>query len=149
MHGQASAAAVLAAGGVAATLRWVGLAVDPGNAFVLVLGPTHGVTFGATHLSSVFLLASRSALDAGTGSVLAGDGMGWGDGCANRPRRVRLRIVGRPDLFSHGGRLKCRRAPPDPRRSEPQTRGSAATRRCFERRAAAPKIGMTSAELGL
>lgn len=58
MHGQASAAAVLAAGGVAATLRRVGLAVDPGNAFVLVLGPTHGVTFGATHLSSVFLLAN-------------------------------------------------------------------------------------------
>jgi PPP family 3-phenylpropionic acid transporter len=58
MRGQASAAALLAAGGVAATLRWVGMAVDPGITFVLVLRLTHGMTFGATHLSSVFPLAN-------------------------------------------------------------------------------------------
>lgn len=57
VRGSAGAAALLAASGVVATLRWIGMAVDPDIAFIVLLQLTHGLTFGATHLSSVFLLA--------------------------------------------------------------------------------------------
>jgi PPP family 3-phenylpropionic acid transporter len=57
VRGTAGAAALLAASGAAATLRWAGMATDPGLAVILFLQLTHGLSFGATHLSSVFLLA--------------------------------------------------------------------------------------------
>ncbi|RDJ24051.1 MFS transporter [Bosea caraganae] len=57
VRGPAGAAALLAISGVVATLRWAGMAADPDIAFVVLLQLMHGLTFGATHLSSVFLLA--------------------------------------------------------------------------------------------
>ena len=57
MRGSAGAAALLAASAAIATLRWAGMAQDPQIGFLVLLQFTHGLTFGATHLSSVFLLA--------------------------------------------------------------------------------------------
>lgn len=57
VRGSAGAAALLAASAVIATLRWVGMAQDPQIGFLVLLQFTHGLTFGATHLSSIFLLA--------------------------------------------------------------------------------------------
>lgn len=57
VRGSTSAAAWLAVSGVVATLRWAGMALDPDIALVFLLQLTHGLTFGATHLGSIFLLA--------------------------------------------------------------------------------------------
>ncbi len=57
VRGSAGAAALLAASAAIATLRWAGMAQDPQIGFLVLLQFTHGLTFGATHLSSVFLLA--------------------------------------------------------------------------------------------
>ncbi|MBS7707599.1 MFS transporter [Chelatococcus asaccharovorans] len=51
------AAVLLAAGAAAATLRWLGMAANLDLAFIFLLQMLHGLTFGATHLSSVFLVA--------------------------------------------------------------------------------------------
>ncbi|WP_332697824.1 MFS transporter [Bosea sp. (in: a-proteobacteria)] len=57
VRGSAGAAALLAASGAVATMRWAGMALDPEIGFLVLLQFTHGLTFGATHLSSIFLLA--------------------------------------------------------------------------------------------
>lgn len=57
VRGSAGAAVLLAVSGAVATLRWLGMALDPDIAFVILLQLTHGLTFGATHLGSIFLLA--------------------------------------------------------------------------------------------
>lgn len=57
VRGSAGAAALLAVSGAVATLRWLGMALDPDIAFVILLQLAHGLTFGATHLASIFLLA--------------------------------------------------------------------------------------------
>lgn len=56
VRGSAGAAALLAASGVVATLRWIGMATDPDIPMVVLLQLTHGLTFGATHLGSIFLI---------------------------------------------------------------------------------------------
>lgn len=48
---------LLVAGAAAAVLRWLTMALDPGVAVVLLLQTAHGVTFGATHLGSMAMLA--------------------------------------------------------------------------------------------
>ncbi|CAH1666412.1 MFS transporter [Hyphomicrobiales bacterium] len=57
MRGPASAAWLLAMAAAVAILRWAGMSQDPGLPGLVVLQLTHGVTFGITHLASVFLLA--------------------------------------------------------------------------------------------
>lgn len=57
VRGAPGAAALLVASGAIATMRWAGMACDPEIAFLVLLQFTHGLTFGATHLSSIFLLA--------------------------------------------------------------------------------------------
>jgi MFS transporter, PPP family, 3-phenylpropionic acid transporter len=76
VRGPAGAAALLAASGAAATLRWVGMSLDPGMAVVVLLQLMHGLTFGATHLCSVFLVTTFAppAMLAQAQSWLA---MGW------------------------------------------------------------------------
>lgn len=56
-RGPAGAAVLLAISAAAATLRWAAMALDPDISVLILLQLTHGLTFGATHLSSVFLLA--------------------------------------------------------------------------------------------
>nr|WP_284694340.1 MFS transporter [Rhodoplanes serenus] len=48
---------LLMAGAAAAVLRWLVMALDPGVGVVLLLQVTHGLTFGATHLGSMAMLA--------------------------------------------------------------------------------------------
>lgn len=57
VKGAASAAGLLVVASVAATLRWLAMSQDPGLAMLMFLQLTQGVTFGATHLASIFLLA--------------------------------------------------------------------------------------------
>ena len=53
----AGAATLLAASAAVAILRWVGMAAGLDLAFIFLLQMLHGLTFGATHLTSIFLLA--------------------------------------------------------------------------------------------
>lgn len=48
---------LLLVGAGAAVLRWVGMASDPSPALLVILQLGHGLTFGATHLGSIMLLA--------------------------------------------------------------------------------------------
>lgn len=57
MAGTASAAWLLVAAAGTATVRWAGMAQDPGSTALIGLQLLHGVTFGATHLGSIFLLS--------------------------------------------------------------------------------------------
>lgn len=57
MNGASSAAGLLVVASVAATLRWAAMSQDPGISTLMFLQLTHGVSFGATHLASIFLLA--------------------------------------------------------------------------------------------
>jgi PPP family 3-phenylpropionic acid transporter len=57
MSGERGGLLFLMVGAGAALLRWVGMALDPPLAMVVLLQLTHGLSFGATHLGSVFLLA--------------------------------------------------------------------------------------------
>lgn len=54
--GRRGALALLAAGGLAAIVRWLGMASDPSLPVLVALQLGHGLSFGATHLGSVFLL---------------------------------------------------------------------------------------------
>jgi len=54
--GERGALALLAAGGLAAIARWLGMASDPSLPLLVALQLGHGLSFGATHLGSVFLL---------------------------------------------------------------------------------------------
>lgn len=58
LTGQRGAVALVAAGGAAAVARWLWMSADPGMAALVVLQLSHGLTFGATHLGSIFLLSS-------------------------------------------------------------------------------------------
>lgn len=57
MKGTASAAGLLVAAAAVAILRWAAMSQDPGLHMLVLLQLTHGMTFGATHLASIFLLA--------------------------------------------------------------------------------------------
>lgn len=72
----AGAAWLLVAAAAATLLRWVGMAQDPGLAGLIGLQLAHGVTFGATHLGSIFLLArlAPGRMQASAQAWLAG---GW------------------------------------------------------------------------
>jgi PPP family 3-phenylpropionic acid transporter len=54
--GQRGGAALVLAGGTTAVLRWTAMASDPAGASLAGLQLLHGLSFGATHLGSVFLL---------------------------------------------------------------------------------------------
>jgi PPP family 3-phenylpropionic acid transporter len=58
VRGPTGAVVLLAVSAAVATLRWTAMALDPEITFLVLLQLTHGLTFGATHLSSVFLLAT-------------------------------------------------------------------------------------------
>jgi PPP family 3-phenylpropionic acid transporter len=76
MSGAASAAWLLVAAAGTATLRWAGMSQDPGSAALIGLQLLHGVTFGATHLGSIFLLSrlAPGRMQASAQAWLAG---GW------------------------------------------------------------------------
>lgn len=57
MSGAANAAWLLVAAAGTAIVRWAGMSQDPGGAALVGLQLLHGVTFGATHLGSIFLLS--------------------------------------------------------------------------------------------
>ncbi len=57
MRGAVAAAGLLVAAAATAALRWAAMAQEPGLATLVILQLTHGMTFGATHLASIFLLA--------------------------------------------------------------------------------------------
>ncbi len=61
LRGERGAAALVVAGGLAAVARWLWMAADPGMAALVVLQLSHGLTFGATHLGSIFLLSRLAA----------------------------------------------------------------------------------------
>lgn len=54
--GERGALALLVVGGLAAIARWLGMASDPSLPLLVALQLGHGLSFGATHLGSVFLL---------------------------------------------------------------------------------------------
>lgn len=57
MRGPASAASLLVVAAAITMLRWSCMSQDPGVATLGLLQLMHGMTFGATHLASIFLLA--------------------------------------------------------------------------------------------
>lgn len=76
MSGAGSAAGLLLAAAAATILRWTAMAQDPGLPALLGLQLTHGVTFGVTHLGSIFLLSrlAPGRMQASAQAWLAG---GW------------------------------------------------------------------------
>lgn len=76
LSGAAGAAWLLVAAAGAAILRWAGMSQDPGSAALIGLQLMHGVTFGATHLGSIFLLSrlAPGRMQASAQAWLAG---GW------------------------------------------------------------------------
>lgn len=76
MNGAASAAGLLVASAATAILRWGAMSRDPGLSTLMCLQVTQGLTFGATHLASIFLLTrlAPSSLQARAQGWLAG---GW------------------------------------------------------------------------
>ena len=59
-HGLKGWLVLLLGGACAAVLRWVGMSLDPGPPVLVVLQLAHGLSFGAVHLGSIFLLARLS-----------------------------------------------------------------------------------------
>ena len=57
LNGPGSATGLLAAAAVTTVLRWAVMARDPDLPALICLQLTHGVTFGVTHLASIFLVA--------------------------------------------------------------------------------------------
>ncbi len=76
MRGPASAAGLLVVAAAVTLLRWAGMAQDPGLATLVLLQLMHGLTFGATHLGSIFLLA-RLAPDGMQARAQAWLAAGW------------------------------------------------------------------------
>lgn len=76
MSGAGSAAGLLVAAAATAMLRWAAMSQDPGLPSLIGLQLTHGVTFGATHLGSIFLLSrlAPGRMQASAQAWLAG---GW------------------------------------------------------------------------
>lgn len=58
VRGPTGAVMLLAISAAVATVRWAAMALDPDITVLILLQLTHGLTFGATHLSSVFLLVT-------------------------------------------------------------------------------------------
>ncbi len=52
------AGGLVLAGAVASVVRWCAMATDPGLGWLCVLQALHGLTYGATHLGAVHLIAS-------------------------------------------------------------------------------------------
>lgn len=50
---------LIAAGGLAAAVRWLAMAFDPPLAVLIPLQALHGLTYGATHLGAVHLMGAR------------------------------------------------------------------------------------------
>lgn len=57
LTGERGAVVLVVVGGAAAVARWLCMSGDPGMTALVVLQFSHGLTFGATHLGSVFLLS--------------------------------------------------------------------------------------------
>lgn len=76
IRGAASAATLLLGAALVTMLRWSFMAQDPGVTALALLQLTHGITFGATHLGSIFLLArlAPEGMEARVQAWLAG---GW------------------------------------------------------------------------
>lgn len=76
IRGIGAASAILVAAAATTVLRWGAMSQDPGLSALVALQLTHGVTFGATHLCSIFLLArlAPSRVQARAQTWLAG---GW------------------------------------------------------------------------
>ena len=76
LRGAGAAAFLLVIAAATAILRWVFMMQDPGLYALAALQIGHGMTFGATHLGSIFLLArlAPSGMQAGVQTWLAG---GW------------------------------------------------------------------------
>lgn len=76
------AAGLVLAGAVASVLRWATMASDPGLPLLVMLQALHGLTYGATHIGAVHLLATivpagRASTAQGIyASVTSGIGMG-------------------------------------------------------------------------
>lgn len=76
MNGAASAAGLLVASAATAILRWGAMSRDPDLSTLMCLQVTQGLTFGATHLASIFLLTrlAPGSMQARAQAWLAG---GW------------------------------------------------------------------------
>lgn len=76
MNGATSAAGLLVLAAATAILRWAAMSSDPGLAALMGLQLTQGLTFAATHLASIFLLArlAPGSMQARAQAWLAG---GW------------------------------------------------------------------------
>ncbi|SEG30194.1 MFS transporter [Bosea lathyri] len=75
-HALIGSAALLLGSAAIATIRWSGMALDPHLGFLVGLQLLQGVTFGMTHLGSVFLLA-RLAPASMLAQVQAWMAAGW------------------------------------------------------------------------
>lgn len=76
MNGAASAAGLLVASSATAILRWGAMSCDPDLSALMCLQVTQGLTFGVTHLASIFLLTrlAPGSMQARAQAWLAG---GW------------------------------------------------------------------------
>ena len=105
-------ARLLAIGAAAGIVRWVGLATEPGLAWLVVLQALHALTFGAAHLGRHAL--PRPLHSAGTFGERAGAlfrvGDGAGHGRRDDPRRRALRRCRRGRVLRHGGDVSGRSA---------------------------------------
>jgi PPP family 3-phenylpropionic acid transporter len=74
LRGAGGAALLLAVAAAVAVLRWLFMMQDPGLHALAALQIAHGMTFGVTHLGSIFVLArlAPSGLQAGVQTWLAG-----------------------------------------------------------------------------
>ena len=69
--GEAKARAFLFVGAAGSILRWLAMMADPSPPVLLALQTMHALTFAATHLGSVYLLASLA------GSAHRAQAQGW------------------------------------------------------------------------
>ncbi|MGO4174607.1 MFS transporter [Bosea sp. TAF32] len=78
VKGVSSAAGLLVGAAVATILRWGAMSQDPSLSTLVFLQLTHGVTFGATHLAGIFLLArlAPGGMQASAQAWLAGSWAG-------------------------------------------------------------------------
>lgn len=74
MNGTGSVTGLLAGAAMTTILRWAVMARDPDLPALICLQLTHGVTFGVTHLASIFLVArlAPGRLQASVQAWLAG-----------------------------------------------------------------------------
>ena len=73
-----SPTALLLLGAAGATIRWLGMALDPPQALLPVLQCLHALSFGATHLGTLAFVARRAAVEIGAtaqGFMAVGHGL--------------------------------------------------------------------------